>query len=98
MRTNQIVAGALMDFIGSLTTLPKPMTVWAGTEVYPLHEHFGKWASDRGLDLTTADVEHWQERLKEAPVDPFEAHLSAESLGEIEAIVSRVVRESSLVR
>lgn len=58
-----VVVGALYDFMGRLTTLDRPVTVSRHHEVYGVLDAFEAWARERGLDVSQADVEHWQERL-----------------------------------
>lgn len=67
MQIHEIVAGALFDFAGRLTTLPTPLTVWTGAEAPLLLSVLGEWAADRGLDLDQADVAGWQKSLAEPP-------------------------------
>lgn len=58
-----VVVGALYDFMGRLTTLDEPITVSRSHTVYGVMDAFQAWATDRGLDINVADIQHWQERL-----------------------------------
>ncbi len=59
-----VVAGALYDFMGYLTTRDDPITVGRSHEVYKLIEAFSAWSEERGLDVDGADVLSWTERLR----------------------------------
>lgn len=58
-----VVAGALYDFMGRLTTLDEPITISREHTVYAILDAFKAWAADRGLNVEVADVSHWQKRL-----------------------------------
>lgn len=57
-----IVAGALFDFAGYLTTLPKPISIGSSELASPMVELLTAWAALRGLSLDDADVSTWQAR------------------------------------
>jgi hypothetical protein len=58
-----IVAGALFDFCGFLTTRFPPFIVGSTEQVYPVHEALEVWAKERKLELGGADVMRWQQRI-----------------------------------
>lgn len=58
-----VVAGAIYDFAGFLTTRPKVIEVGATALSSPMVDLIKEWASERGLSLREADVEHWARRL-----------------------------------
>lgn len=59
MMNNPKVAGALIDFIGFLTTQDSKITIGAQHEVYDLHSAFDEWCNTRNLDISKADVQNW---------------------------------------
>ena len=65
-----VVAGALFDFLGFLTSRDEPVTFsgshFAGTAVEVLRE----WNEKRGLNLNEADVTNWRSMLYAAPHHP----------------------------
>lgn len=61
--TQRAVAGALYDFLGRLTSLKPAIMMGATVEVTPALDELVKWAEERGLDLTHADVNGWMRRL-----------------------------------
>jgi hypothetical protein len=61
---NAIVAGALYDFMGYLTTRPESFKIGSGESVYALMEHFTEWSEQRSLDPDIANVQGWQDALK----------------------------------
>lgn len=58
-----VVAGALYDFMGRLTTQDTPLILSSHHSVYDLMEAFTAWAKERGLDVDNADVLGWADRL-----------------------------------
>jgi hypothetical protein len=58
-----VVAGALYDFMGYLTTGDRELVLSGHHEPYALMERFQEWAERRGLDIKDADVDDWHERL-----------------------------------
>ncbi len=68
---SEVVAGALFDFLGYLTTLPKgsAITFSSSHEATPAVEHLRAWAGSRNLQLEPADVSGWSHRLA-APAAP----------------------------
>lgn len=58
-----VVAGAIYDFAGFLTTRRPAIAVGASALTYPVAELVREWAAARGLSLREADVEHWARRL-----------------------------------
>lgn len=62
--TPRIVAGALYDFAGYLTTNPLVMVVGATEDASLLGEELARWAARRGLSLHDAAVEEWRLMLQ----------------------------------
>ena len=60
---SSIVAGALYDFLGYLTTRPKPTTFGSAYDATPALDLLCSWAASRGLDLSEAAVTDWREAL-----------------------------------
>ena len=58
--TDSRIAGALFDFLGHLTTMPKPLTVGASELAPPALDELRAWATKRGFSLDDADVTGWQ--------------------------------------
>lgn len=67
-----IVAGALFDFLGYLTTLDVPVTMSGAHDAARPLEIMDAWAKTRGLTLNTMDVyvQDWQTRLDAPPPAP----------------------------
>ena len=67
-----IVAGALFDFCGYLTTLPKESAITASEvhEATPMADALKTWADKRDLHIADADVPRWRAALsaQAAPV------------------------------
>lgn len=57
--TQSIIAGALFDFMGHLTTLPKTIQAGASETPYDVMDAFKAWAHDRGLNIEKAMVQDW---------------------------------------
>ena len=62
-----LVAGALFDFAGYLTTLPEPLAIGAAEFSGPMVEHLKKWAETRNLPLDEAAVMSWQDAIATQP-------------------------------
>lgn len=58
-----VVAGALYDFMGYLTTRPDTIKVGSGETVYALMDAFTAWTKERGVSVGPAAVMNWQDRL-----------------------------------
>lgn len=63
MVDKEIVVGALIDFVGSLTTSEKEIVVGAMHPVYDLHDALMVFCGKRQLDMRNAKVEGWLEEL-----------------------------------
>jgi hypothetical protein len=59
---DKVIAGALFDLLGFLTTRDKPTSFGATRNASPAVELLQEWANKRGLDLDGADVEGWHSR------------------------------------
>ncbi len=55
------ISGALFDFLGYLTTLPKEdeFKIGGSQDVSVVLEHLKEWAEKRGLNIEDADVKNW---------------------------------------
>ncbi len=62
-----VVASALFDFGGYLTTLEKSVSFGSYENASPMVEHLQEWARIRGLSLDKADVIGWPDMLSAAP-------------------------------
>ena len=62
---HEIVAGALFDFIGFLTTRSEVIKLGASELAPPALEALEEWAKSRGLNLDPAAVVEWQDQLTE---------------------------------
>lgn len=56
--TQSLIAGALIDFVGHLTTLPKPIKTGGDEPVYDVHDELTRWAHLRGFPLADVEVKH----------------------------------------
>jgi hypothetical protein len=56
---DRVIAGAVFDFLGFLTTRDKPTSFGATRNASPAVKLLQEWANKRGLDLVGADVEGW---------------------------------------
>jgi hypothetical protein len=61
---SEIVAGAIYDFMGYLTTREKPIIIDAGQPVSDLMAAFEAWANERKLPLDDAAVEYWSAHVQ----------------------------------
>jgi len=64
---HSVVAGALFDFMGWLTSREKRLTLSSLEEASPAVEAITEFAKMRGLRLEDAQVEHWQAILTHPP-------------------------------
>jgi hypothetical protein len=64
---HSVVAGALFDFMGWLTSRDKRLTLSSTDEAGPAVEATTEFAKMRGLRLEDAQVEHWQAILTTPP-------------------------------
>lgn len=64
-----IISGALFDFAGFLTTLPKEraVTLSGAHPATPVADLLTEWAKTRGLNLDEANAEDWEAALTAAP-------------------------------
>jgi hypothetical protein len=64
---HSVVAGALFDFMGWLTSRQRRLTLSSTDEAGPAVEAITEFAKMRGLRLEDAQVEHWQGILTTTP-------------------------------
>jgi hypothetical protein len=64
---HSVVAGALFDFMGWLTSRQRRLTLSSTDEAGPAVEAITEFAKMRGLRLEDAQVEHWQAILTTPP-------------------------------
>jgi hypothetical protein len=57
--TQSIIAGALYDFVGHLTTLDRNLVVGSSKSPTSALDELVKWAHQRGLTLNPAQVQDW---------------------------------------
>ena len=57
--TQGLIAGAIFDFMGYLTTRPKTVSAGATENPTPVLDHFTTWAAERGLSTERAMVQDW---------------------------------------
>jgi hypothetical protein len=60
---HDVIAGAVFDFAGYLTTRDETIKVGAKANAAPMADHVKQWAMQRQLDIDNADVEHWESAL-----------------------------------
>lgn len=65
--THELIAGALYDFMGRLTTGEEEITLSGHHEPHRLLAIFEAWAAERRLNVANADVQHWSFRIS----DPY---------------------------
>jgi hypothetical protein len=64
--TSRIVAGALFDFLGYLTTRQKGTAIGSHHDASKVLDMLQTWAVERGFSLEEAYAQDWQERLDNA--------------------------------
>jgi len=79
---HSVVAGALFDFMGWLTSRDKRLTLSSTDEASPAVEAITEFAKMRGLRLEDAQVEHWQAILNTLPA-------AQRRIEELEAMLER---------
>ncbi|MDH0493339.1 hypothetical protein [Comamonas aquatica] len=69
-----VIAGAVFDFAGYLTTLPHKEAIHCSEahEAAPMVEAITEWCKRRNLTTDGAKVETWRDHLAEAPAHPAE--------------------------
>ena len=61
--TQSLIAGALFDFVGFLTTNSKTIKAGASEPVYDVHDALMSWADQRRFDLEKAQPDiHWDKK------------------------------------
>lgn len=63
-----VIAGAIYDFAGYLTTRNPAISVGATKNAAPIVEHITTWAELHGLQLDDADVYSWHFHLHNKPI------------------------------
>jgi hypothetical protein len=61
----QIIAGAVYDLAGYLTTLEQPFLIGTMNEAPALFEQVVAWAFNRGLSLDKPFLNNWKEKANE---------------------------------
>ena len=59
-RVRERIVGALFDFLGHLTTMPRTVTFGASALSPPALTELETWAKKRSLNLDRADVTRWE--------------------------------------
>jgi len=72
MMNNLIIAGALFDFMGWLTSRPKRIMLSSVDDASPAVDAIKDFAKMRGLSLDDAQVQTWQEALAQPQQEPLE--------------------------
>lgn len=85
MKTHQIVAGALADFLGRLVEEKPDLALY-------LSDFWTEFAARRGLDTADADRD-WAHSMREPQVQPFELKLGQDNLRQIDALIQRNLRD-----
>jgi hypothetical protein len=62
----QVIAGALFDFAGHLTSMDEPATFSSRHDAAPAVKLLSDWAARRGLSLDEARVKDWAATLRQA--------------------------------
>ena len=65
-----LIAGALYDFLGHLTTMEKPIAFGATEWAVPAMDALVSFAEKRRLTLNSPAIENWAESLAAAPPAP----------------------------
>jgi hypothetical protein len=63
-RPDSLIAGAVFDFAGYMTTRDKTIPIGASADAAPVATHIKQWAAKRSLDIDNADVQKWNEAIK----------------------------------
>ncbi len=97
-----VVAGALFDFLGYLTTRDKVISLGATEEAGAAVEAVSEWAATRGLSLDEAAVGGWRElgvELAETSVQPAQtaAEPSNPSVNAVQAAGQAVLTDQGWV-
>ncbi len=82
---HSVVAGALFDFMGWLTSRDKRLTLSSTDEASPAVEAITEFAKMRGLRLEDAQVEHWQAILTTPPAAQWE-HLTDDEIDDADCV------------
>jgi hypothetical protein len=67
--THGVIAGALFDFMGWLTSRPKRIMLSSADDASPAVDAIRDFAKMRGLSLDDAQVQSWQEALTDSALD-----------------------------
>ena len=68
--THNIIAGALFDFMGWLTSRKERLVLSSADNASPAVEVIKQFAEMRGLSLDDAQVQEWQDALSQEPNMP----------------------------
>ena len=79
----QIIAGAIFDFAGFLTTRDKVIKVGSTANAAPVADLVKEWADMRKLSLDDVAVSWWQDVLEEPPKRKWVRLTDDEMMGEL---------------
>lgn len=90
---SSVIAGALFDFIGFLTTRDESTAFGATSLAATAVDLLSQWAETRKLHLDGADVEGWQDRICTTPPTPPAVTQPVEALQSLTAMVDAAMVE-----
>jgi hypothetical protein len=97
VNTSAAIAGALLDFVGWLTTRPKRIMFSSVDDAAPAVEAITEFAKMRGLSLDDAKVQDWQDNTT-PPAAPVQQPLTPEQREEIYAKSDLAMRANKDLR
>lgn len=80
---HEIIAGALFDFMGMLTTSNTKWRFSSADDAAPGVQAIREFAGKRGLSLDEADVKDWRSALSSEPAAPAPQQPTTESAGDL---------------
>lgn len=89
----RVIAGAVFDFAGYLTTLPHKEAIHCSEahEAAPMVEAITEWCKRRNLTTDGAKVETWRDHLAEAPAHPAEGVPAQDAELDIGGLIDRLL-------
>jgi DNA topoisomerase-1 len=94
----RIVAGALFDFGGMLTSMEKPVTLSGHHNAAPAADLIAEFAKKRGLRITNALVNEWQSQLAMRVASAVLTAGKERSKEEVEADAKRRTKKVNAIR